>query len=199
MFNTVWWTLQDDYPTVFVSGLYLCFDGWKFGSNSINLVVISAGIMGQFYVLFGFCCKVTCGQPDEYNGFVLFNKVWFQRFPYKACIIYTEFWFRYNQKVNKLLGRYFLLKRKTFTIGYQNGLFFWVFPLASPRQILNILFVILICDISFDVDLYSGDLYKKFEFVAVSRNLEKKWRTLSKILTLKKRNNKSMNNLTKIC
>jgi hypothetical protein len=29
---------------------------------------------------------------------------------------------------------------------------------TSPRQMLNILFVILICDISFDVNLYSGDL-----------------------------------------
>jgi hypothetical protein len=35
--------------------------------------------------------------------------------------------------------------------------FFWVFPLASPRKMLNILFVILICDIRFDVRLYSGD------------------------------------------
>jgi hypothetical protein len=64
--------------------------------------------------------------------------------------------------------------------------FFWVFPLASPRQMLNILFVILICDISFGANLYSGDLLKKLEFAAHSRNLGKKWRTLCKILTLKK-------------
>ena len=24
---SVWWALQDDYATVFVTGLYLCFDG----------------------------------------------------------------------------------------------------------------------------------------------------------------------------
>jgi hypothetical protein len=119
---SVWWALQDDYATVFVSGLYLCFDGWKFGSNSVNFVVISAGIMCQFYVLSGFCCKITCGQPNENNGFVLFNKVWFQCFPYKACIIYTAFWFRDNQKVNKLLGGYLLLKGETFAVSFPSSI-----------------------------------------------------------------------------
>ena len=146
--NTVWWALQKRITLLcFVSGLYLCFDGWKFGSNSVNLVVVSAGIMGQFYVLSGFCCKITCGQPDEYYGFVLFSKVWFQCFPYEACIIYTEFWFRDNFSVDKHL---LSVIRMVFV--------FRIFPLASPRQMLNILFVILICDISFDVNLYSGDL-----------------------------------------
>ena len=125
---SVWWALQDDYATVFVTGLYLCFDGWKFGSNSVTFVVISAGIMGQFYVLFGFCCKITCGQLEEYNGLVLFNKVRFQCFPYEACIIYTELWFRDKQKANKLLGGYFLLKGKTLAVSYQNGLLFLSFP-----------------------------------------------------------------------
>ena len=113
--------------------LYLCFDGWKLGSNSVNFVVISAGIMCQFYVLSGFCCKITCGQPDENNGFVLFNKVWFQCFPYKACIIYTAFWFRDNQKVNILLGGYLLLKGKTFAVSYQNGLLFLSFPSSITK------------------------------------------------------------------
>ena len=153
MFNTVWWALQEDYATVFCIWLYLCFDGWKFGSNSVNFVVVSAGIMGQFYVLSGFCCKITCGQPDEYNGFVLFNKVWFQCFPYEACIIYTEFWFRDNFSVDTCCWR-----EKPLLSVIRMVFFFRIFPLASPRQMLNILFVILICDISFDVNLYSGDL-----------------------------------------
>ena len=64
MFNTVWWALQDDYATVCVSCLCLCLDGWKLGSNSVKLAVISAVIMGPFYVLFDLCCKITCGQSD---------------------------------------------------------------------------------------------------------------------------------------
>jgi hypothetical protein len=48
---------------------------------------------------------------------------------------------------------------------------------------LNILFVILICDISFDV---FWRLIEKVELATLSRNIGKKWQTLGKTLTLKK-------------
>jgi hypothetical protein len=35
---SVWWALQDDYATVFVSGLYLCFDWLSLNRNAVYMI-----------------------------------------------------------------------------------------------------------------------------------------------------------------
>jgi hypothetical protein len=93
MFNTIWWALQEDYATVFVSGLYLCFDGWKLGSNSVNFVVISAGIMCQFYVLSG-SWHFTCILHLLNNTCVKHN--------FKSVHVSNLFWSRENNSAKEI-------------------------------------------------------------------------------------------------